>query len=54
MNPYTDSELDAFGVLQTCIQGSHGSKHTQRSTDGSLCIIFMCVGIPKVHEESIT
>ena len=38
---------------QTCIQVSHGIENTQARTYRSLGIIFMGLGIAKVHEESI-
>src|SRR5215510_3658453 len=53
MNAYTDGELDTFGFLQPLIQISHGSEDTQTRAYCSLRIIFMRLGIPKVHEQSI-
>jgi hypothetical protein len=50
----TDGKLDTFGLLQMGIEVSHGSKDAQTSSDSSLGIIFMGLGIPKVHQESIT
>ena len=40
-------------LVVALIQVSHGSKNSQPSPDGSLCIIFMGLGIPKIHEETI-
>ena len=54
MNPYTDSELDTLGLLQPLIQVSHGIENPEPSTDGPVRIIFMRLGIAKVHEESIS
>jgi hypothetical protein len=54
MNPRTDAKLDTFGLLQTLIQVSHGSKNSQTSADSPLCVIFMGVGIAEVHEEPVT
>src|SRR5215475_6278878 len=53
MNPYTKSKLDTFLLVQTGIEVSHGSKNSQPSPYCSLGIVFMCLGIAKVHEESI-
>ena len=53
MDTYTDGELETFGLLQTDIQLSHGSKNTQTSPYGSLGIILMGLGIAKVDQETI-
>src|SRR5215468_11444968 len=53
MNPYTDGELDALGLLQTGIEVSHGSKNSQPSPYCSLRIIFMGMGVAKVDQETI-
>src|SRR5438067_5931977 len=53
MNAHMDSELDTFILLQTAIEVSHGSKNSQTSPYCSLGVIFMCLGIAEVHEESI-
>ena len=53
MDAYTDGELDTFGLLQPGIQVSHRSEDTQPRTYGSLGIIFMGLGIAKIHEETI-
>jgi hypothetical protein len=53
MYPYTQSKLDAFVLLQTGIEVSHGSKNSQTSLYGSVGVIFMGVGVPKVHQQSI-
>src|SRR5438105_4884921 len=53
MNPYTNSELHTFSLLQPLIQVSHGSEDTQTRSYCSLGIIFVCLGIAKVHEKSI-
>src|SRR5262244_2631460 len=54
MNPYTDGELDALGLLQTGIEVSHGSKNSQPSPYCSLRIVFMRLGIAKIDQEPIT
>jgi hypothetical protein len=41
-------------TLQTGIEVSHRSEDTQTCTYGSMGIIFMRVGIPKVHQEPVT
>ena len=53
MYPDTESELDTFGLLQTCIQVSQSRKHSQTSPYCSLGIILMREGIAKIDEESI-
>src|SRR5712691_2517182 len=53
MHPYTDGELDTFGLLQPLIQVSHRSEDTQTSPYCSLGIIFMSVGIAEIHQEPI-
>jgi hypothetical protein len=53
MNPYTDGELDTFLLFQMGMQVFHRIKDAKPSTDGSLRIVFVRLGIAKVHEESI-
>src|SRR4030095_10842816 len=53
INSYTKSKLDTFGLLQTGIEVSHRSKNAQTSPYCSLCVIFVCLGIAEVHQESI-
>src|SRR5215470_9239119 len=53
VNPYTDGERYTLFLLQTSRQVSHGSKNTEPSTHGSLWIVLMRVGMPKIHQESI-
>src|SRR5215471_1066824 len=53
MDAHAESELDTVSLLQILIQVSHGSEDTQPSPDGSLSIIFMCLRIAKVHQETI-
>ena len=53
MDAHTDGELYPFFSLQTRIEISHGIEDTQTSAYCSLGIIFVCLGIPKVDEESI-
>ena len=48
-----DGELDTFGLLQPLIQVSHGIEDTQTCPYCALGVIFMCLGIPKIDEESI-
>src|SRR5262249_3504724 len=50
-NTYCQS--DAFVLFQTDIQGSYRLDDSQPSSYSSLCVIFMRVGIPKVHQQSI-
>jgi hypothetical protein len=54
MNPYTDGELETFGLLQTAIEVSHGNKNSQTSPYRSLGIIFMCLRIAKIDQETIS
>src|SRR5262249_25459553 len=54
INSYTKSKLDTFGLLQTGIEVSHRSKNSQTSPYCSLCVIFMCLGIAEIDEETIT
>src|SRR5207253_2189907 len=54
MNSYTKSQGDAFFLLQPLMQVAHGIENTEPSTDGSLRIVFMRLGIPKVDQETIT
>src|SRR5215813_7459921 len=51
--PYPDGEMDTFGLLQTLIQVSQGSKNSQPSPYCSLRIVFMSLGVAKIHQESI-
>src|SRR5262245_21001797 len=53
MDAHTESELDAFCLLQTGIEVSHAIEDTQASPYCSLGVIFMGMGIPKVHQQSI-
>jgi len=53
MHTYMESELDTFRLLQSLIQVSHGIEDTQPRAYGSLGVIFMGVGIPKVDQETI-
>src|SRR5215813_1127913 len=53
MDTYTDSELDTFGLLQSFIQVFHRSEDTQTSPYCSLGIIFMCLGVAKVDEQTV-
>src|SRR5437016_1137840 len=54
MDAHAESELNAFLVLQTGIQVSHGIEHTEPSTYGSLGVIFMRLGIAKVDQQAIS
>ena len=49
MDTHTDSELDTLFSLQTGMEVSHRIQDTQTRTYCSVRIIFMGVGIPKVH-----
>ena len=53
MDAHAERKLDAFGLWQPLIEGSQSMEDTQPSTDGSLCVIFMGLGIAKVHEKPI-
>jgi hypothetical protein len=53
MNSETDSKFETFGSLQTLIQVSHRSEDTQASPYSALRIVFMGLGIAKVHQETI-
>src|SRR5215467_5241147 len=53
MYPYTDGELNTFDLLQPLIQVSYSSKNSQTSPYCSVGVILMCLGIPKVHQQSI-
>src|ERR687888_150372 len=53
MNPQPNTELNTFGLLQTLIQVSQSSKHAEPRPYRTLGVIFMGLGIAKVHEESI-
>jgi hypothetical protein len=53
MHPYTDGELDTFGLLQTGIEVSHGIEDTQTSPYCSLGIIFVGLRIAEIDQETI-
>ena len=53
MNSYTDGKLNTFRLLKMGIEVSQGSKNSQTSPYCSVGVIFMGVGIAKVHQESI-
>jgi hypothetical protein len=52
---YTETycQSDAFVLFQAGLQGSYRLDDAQPSADSSLRIVFMCLGIAKVHEEPI-
>jgi hypothetical protein len=50
MDTHTESELETFRLLQTGIEVSHRSKNAQTSPYGSLCVVFMGLGIAKIDE----
>src|SRR5215475_3704405 len=52
--PTRTASLDTFTLLQTSTKLSHGIEDTQTRSYCSLRIVFMRLGIPKVHEQSIT
>src|SRR5215475_10732364 len=54
MNPYTDSELGTFCLLQMDIEVFHRSKNSQPSPYCSVKIIFMGVGITEIDEQPVT
>ena len=45
--------MDTLGLFQTGIEVSHRIKNSQTSPYSSLGVIFMSVGIAKVHQEPI-
>src|SRR5262249_51455341 len=53
MDAHTESKLATPCLLQTLIQVFYGIEDTQARAYCSVSIIFMCLGIPKVHEETI-
>src|SRR2546429_9790413 len=53
MNAYMDGELDPLRLLQPLIQVSQCMEDTQPRAYGSLGVIFMCLGIAKIDEETI-
>jgi len=54
MDAYPDTELDTLLSLQTGIEVSHGSEETQTRSYCSLGIVFVSLGIPKVHQETVS
>jgi len=53
MYPYTQSELDAFVLLQTGLRGFHRREDTQTHSYCSVSVIFMGLRIAKIHQETI-
>lgn len=53
MYPKSYSQAAPFGSLQTLMQVSHGIENTEPSTDGSVRIVLMCLGIAKIDQETI-
>src|SRR5215831_14211664 len=53
MDAHAESKLDAFGLLQTLIQVSHRSEDIQARAYCFVGIVFMCLGIAKVDQETI-
>src|SRR5262249_36452673 len=53
MNTYIDTDLDIFGLLQTLIQVSHGSKNSQPRMDSTLCVVLVGNRITKIYQEPI-
>ena len=53
MDAYMESELETFVLLQPLIQVSHGIENTEPSTDSSLSIVFMRLGIAEINEQTI-
>jgi hypothetical protein len=54
MDADTDSKLDTVVLLQTSTKVSHGIENTEPSTDGSVGIVFMCLGITEIHQQPVT
>ena len=50
----TYCQSDAFVLFETSIQGSYRLDDSQPGADSSVCIVFVCLGIAKVHEKPIT
>src|SRR5262245_32335370 len=53
MNPYSDGELDTFGLLQTDIEVFHRREDTKTRADSPLCIVLMGLGIAEVDKEPV-
>src|SRR5215467_4447410 len=53
MNAYTNGELDTFGLLQMGMQVFYLIKDSQGSAYSSLGVVFMGLGIAKIHQETI-
>ena len=54
MDAQTYRQSDIFGLFQTDVQLPDHLDNSQTSTDCSLCIIFVSLGIAKVRQETIT
>src|SRR5262252_7022741 len=54
MSAETNTKLNAFFLLQTGIQGSHGIQNFQPSPYCSVSVIFMCLRIAEVDKQTIT
>src|SRR5262245_60694830 len=52
--PYTNGELDTFGLLQMSTQVFHDIEDTQTTTHCPMSIVFVRLGIPKIHEKPIS
>src|SRR5262245_30189776 len=53
MNTQTKSELDAFLLLQTSIEVSHGIEDSQARVYCSVGVILMCLGVAEIDEQTI-
>src|SRR5262249_6302686 len=53
VDPEPESQGDALFLLQPLMQVSHGIEDTEPSPYCSVRVIFMGLGIAKVHQESI-
>src|SRR5262249_20742067 len=53
MNAEMESQLNTLSSLQASIQVSYGIEDTQARPYGSVGIIFVCLGIAKVHQKAI-
>src|SRR5262249_42334690 len=53
MDAHMNGELETFGLLQPLIQVSQCIEDTQTRSYSSVRVIFMCLGIAKVDEQTI-
>ena len=53
MDTETEGKLDTFGLFQMGMQVFHLIKDSQARPYGSLSVIFVSLGIAKIHQQSI-